>query len=131
LLNGRTRLLAVSQMSNVTGGCPDIAQAIQLGWAVHHALRAIHHHFGTDRMRQLNGLSDIGAAAGNVACGARVVKWPLGADRLPDIARLPALLNGRTRLLDIGAAAGNVGHLTHRQQAGTAVQQRRQPGDIR
>ncbi|WP_292968609.1 cysteine desulfurase CsdA [Pantoea sp. UBA4549] len=30
LINARTRLLAVSQMSNVTGGCPDLAQAITL-----------------------------------------------------------------------------------------------------
>ena len=34
--------------------------------------------------------------------GARVVKWPLGADRLPDMAQLPALLNEKTRLLALG-----------------------------
>ncbi|ERK12535.1 Cysteine desulfurase CsdA-CsdE, main protein CsdA [Pantoea sp. AS-PWVM4] len=34
LLNSRTRLLAIGQMSNVTGGCPDLAQAIQLAHAV-------------------------------------------------------------------------------------------------
>jgi selenocysteine lyase/cysteine desulfurase len=28
LLNARTRLLAIGQMSNVTGGCPDLAQAL-------------------------------------------------------------------------------------------------------
>ncbi|ARJ42569.1 cysteine sulfinate desulfinase [Pantoea alhagi] len=33
LLTGKTRLLALSQMSNVTGGCPDLAQAIQLAHA--------------------------------------------------------------------------------------------------
>jgi cysteine sulfinate desulfinase len=30
LLNDRTRILALGQMSNVTGGCPDLAQAIEL-----------------------------------------------------------------------------------------------------
>lgn len=30
LLNDKTRLLALGQMSNVTGGCPDLAQAITL-----------------------------------------------------------------------------------------------------
>ncbi|KYN66376.1 cysteine sulfinate desulfinase [Pantoea agglomerans] len=43
------------------------------------------------------------------ACGARVVKWPLGADRLPDISLLPALLNSRTRLLAIGQMSNVTG----------------------
>ncbi|SMG40574.1 cysteine desulfurase CsdA [Cedecea sp. NFIX57] len=30
LLNDRTRILAIGQMSNVTGGCPDLAKAIEL-----------------------------------------------------------------------------------------------------
>ncbi len=34
LLNARTRLLAIGQMSNVTGGCPDLAQAIALAHSV-------------------------------------------------------------------------------------------------
>lgn len=34
--------------------------------------------------------------------GARVVKLPIGADLLPDIGRLPALLNARTRILALG-----------------------------
>lgn len=34
LLSPRTRLLAVSQMSNVTGGCPDLARAITLAHEV-------------------------------------------------------------------------------------------------
>ena len=33
--------------------------------------------------------------------GARVVPWPLGADRLPDMALLPVLLTPRTRLVAI------------------------------
>lgn len=33
LLNDRTRLLALGQMSNVTGGCPDLARAITLAHA--------------------------------------------------------------------------------------------------
>ncbi|WP_256844888.1 MULTISPECIES: cysteine desulfurase CsdA [unclassified Pantoea] len=43
------------------------------------------------------------------ACGARVVKWPLGADRLPDISQLPALLNSRTRLLAVGQMSNVTG----------------------
>lgn len=43
------------------------------------------------------------------ACGARVVKWPLGPDRLPDIGLLPALLNSRTRLLAVGQMSNVTG----------------------
>jgi len=43
------------------------------------------------------------------ACGARVVKWPLGPDRLPDINQLPALLNSRTRLLAVGQMSNVTG----------------------
>lgn len=43
------------------------------------------------------------------ACGARVVKWPLGANRLPDISLLPALLNSRTRLLAVGQMSNVTG----------------------
>ncbi|WP_337011951.1 cysteine desulfurase CsdA [Pantoea sp. AS142] len=43
------------------------------------------------------------------ACGARVVKWPLGPDRLPDISQLPALLNSRTRLLAVGQMSNVTG----------------------
>lgn len=41
--------------------------------------------------------------------GAKIVKWPIGADRVPDIAQLPALLNGRTRLLAIGQMSNVTG----------------------
>lgn len=34
LLNSRTRILALGQMSNVTGGCPDLAKAIMLAHSV-------------------------------------------------------------------------------------------------
>lgn len=43
------------------------------------------------------------------AKGAKVVKWPLGADRLPDIQQLPGLLNARTRLLAIGQMSNVTG----------------------
>ncbi|MCG7367109.1 cysteine desulfurase CsdA [Pantoea sp. ACRSH] len=43
------------------------------------------------------------------ASGAKVVKWPIGADRLPDIALLPSLLNARTRLLAIGQMSNVTG----------------------
>ncbi|ORM67237.1 cysteine desulfurase CsdA [Pantoea rwandensis] len=43
------------------------------------------------------------------AKGAKVVKWPIGADRLPDINLLPPLLNARTRLLAIGQMSNVTG----------------------
>jgi cysteine sulfinate desulfinase len=43
------------------------------------------------------------------ACGAKVVKWPIGDDLLPDIGLLPALLNGRTRLLAVGQMSNVTG----------------------
>lgn len=43
------------------------------------------------------------------ARGAKVVKWPVGADRLPDMALLPSLLNARTRLLAIGQMSNVTG----------------------
>lgn len=41
--------------------------------------------------------------------GARVIKWPLGPDRLPDIALLPTLLNSKTRLLALGQMSNVTG----------------------
>lgn len=41
--------------------------------------------------------------------GAKVVKLPLGADRLPDLDLLPALLTPRTRLLAIGQMSNVTG----------------------
>ncbi|RTG33307.1 aminotransferase class V-fold PLP-dependent enzyme, partial [Serratia marcescens] len=41
--------------------------------------------------------------------GARVVKLPIGADRLPDLAQLPALLNDKTRLLALGQMSNVTG----------------------
>lgn len=41
--------------------------------------------------------------------GARVIKWPIGADRLPDMAQLPGLLGPRTRLLAIGQMSNVTG----------------------
>ena len=43
------------------------------------------------------------------ASGARVVKWPIGTDRLPDLSQLPALINSRTRLLAIGQMSNVTG----------------------
>lgn len=43
------------------------------------------------------------------SAGAKLVKWPIGADRLPDIRRLPELLNSRTRLLAIGQMSNVTG----------------------
>ncbi|WP_449758536.1 cysteine desulfurase CsdA [Erwinia persicina] len=41
--------------------------------------------------------------------GARVVKWPIGQDRLPDLHLLPDLLNARTRLVAIGQMSNVTG----------------------
>ncbi len=41
--------------------------------------------------------------------GARVVKLPLGADRLPDLTQLPSLLNDKTRLLALGQMSNVTG----------------------
>lgn len=41
--------------------------------------------------------------------GAKVVKWPIGPDRLPDMVQLPALLGPRTRLLAIGQMSNVTG----------------------
>ncbi|QDY42872.1 cysteine desulfurase CsdA [Candidatus Pantoea soli] len=43
------------------------------------------------------------------AHGAKVVKWPIGADRLPDITLLPQLLNARTRLLAVSQMSNVTG----------------------
>lgn len=49
--------------------------------------------------------------------GARVVKLPIGADRLPDLTQLPALLNDKTRLLALGQMSNVTGgcRIWHRQ----------------
>lgn len=41
--------------------------------------------------------------------GARVVKLPLGADRLPDVAQLPSLISPRSRVLAIGQMSNVTG----------------------
>lgn len=43
------------------------------------------------------------------ATGVHVLKLPLGPDRLPDLSRLPALLNERTRLLALGQMSNVTG----------------------
>nr|MBA2815532.1 sulfur acceptor protein CsdL [Candidatus Pantoea persica] len=51
------------------------------------------------------------------ARGARVVKWPIGEDRLPDIAQLPSLLNARPRLLAMGQMSNVTGGCPDLSQA--------------
>jgi cysteine sulfinate desulfinase len=41
--------------------------------------------------------------------GARIVKLPIGADRLPDVALLPSLITPRSRLLAIGQMSNVTG----------------------
>ncbi|MTD28336.1 cysteine desulfurase CsdA [Erwinia sorbitola] len=48
--------------------------------------------------------------------GARVVKWPVGDDRLPDIGQLHALLNARTRLVAVGQMSNVTGGCPDLQQ---------------
>lgn len=42
-------------------------------------------------------------------CGAKVIRWPLGEDLLPDMSLLPALLNSSTRLLALGQMSNVTG----------------------
>jgi len=60
--------------------------------------------------------------------GARVVKLPVGADRLPNLAKLPGLLNERTRILALGQMSNVTGGcpdlaraITLAHQAGAVV----------
>ncbi|WP_455815320.1 cysteine desulfurase CsdA [Pseudomonas graminis] len=48
--------------------------------------------------------------------GARVVKWPIGNDRLPDPDQLPGLLNARTRLVAVGQMSNVTGGCPDLQQ---------------
>lgn len=49
--------------------------------------------------------------------GARVVKLPLGSDRLPDIARLPEIISPRSRILALGQMSNVTGGCPDLQQA--------------
>lgn len=49
--------------------------------------------------------------------GARVIKLPLGADRLPDLTQLPALLTAQTRLLALGQMSNVTGGCPELAQA--------------
>jgi cysteine sulfinate desulfinase len=41
--------------------------------------------------------------------GARIIKLPLGADNLPDVARLPDLITSRSRILALGQMSNVTG----------------------
>ena len=49
--------------------------------------------------------------------GARVIKLPLGTDRLPDLTQLPALLTAQTRLLALGQMSNVTGGCPELAQA--------------
>ncbi|MCR0997238.1 cysteine desulfurase CsdA [Serratia rubidaea] len=49
--------------------------------------------------------------------GARVIKLPLGANRLPDLTQLPALLTAQTRLLALGQMSNVTGGCPELAQA--------------
>lgn len=48
--------------------------------------------------------------------GARVIKWPIGNNYLPDSSLLPALLNARTRLVAVGQMSNVTGGCPDLQQ---------------
>lgn len=55
--------------------------------------------------------------------GAKVIKWPLGEDLLPDIALLGQLLTSRTRLLALGQMSNVTGGCPDLRQAITLAHQ--------
>ncbi|MGE9551562.1 cysteine desulfurase CsdA [Erwinia amylovora] len=55
--------------------------------------------------------------------GAKVIKWPLGEDLLPDIALLPPLLTSRSRLLALGQMSNVTGGCPDLAQAITLAHQ--------
>ncbi|GKX58780.1 cysteine desulfurase CsdA [Leminorella grimontii] len=97
LLNQRTRILAISQMSNVTGGCPDLKRAISLAHAnstvvvVDGAQGVVHerpdvHSLGIDfyafSAHKLYGPTGIGVLYGKEALLAEMDPWQGGGKML-------------------------------------------------
>lgn len=97
LLNGRTRLLALGQMSNVTGGCPDLAQAIALAHnagaqvMIDGAQGIVHCPADVQRLdidfyafsgHKLYGPTGIGALYGKSALLAHMAPWQGGGKML-------------------------------------------------
>ncbi|WP_017345472.1 cysteine desulfurase CsdA [Pantoea sp. A4] len=101
LLNARTRLVAVSQMSNVTGGCPDLAQIIPQAHAVgakvlvdgaqgvvHHApdVAALNIDFYAFSGHKLYGPMGIGVLYGNAVLLAEMAPWQGGGKMLTEVS---------------------------------------------
>ncbi|MFS2225435.1 cysteine desulfurase CsdA [Pantoea sp. B65] len=101
LLNSRTRLLALGQMSNVTGGCPDIARAIKLAHAagaavmidgaqgvVHHPpdVQALDIDFYAFSAHKLYGPMGIGALYAKPALLAEMAPLQGGGKMLTDVS---------------------------------------------
>ncbi|OMQ20429.1 cysteine desulfurase CsdA [Serratia oryzae] len=97
LLNDRTRVLALGQMSNVTGGCPDLALAIEQAHAagavvmIDGAQGIVHCPADVQRLNidfyafsghKLYGPTGIGALYGNTALLAEMSPWQGGGKML-------------------------------------------------
>lgn len=97
LLNERTRILAISQMSNVTGGCPDLERAVSLAHAndtlvvVDGAQGVVHSPLGVQALNidfyafsahKLYGPTGIGVLYGKEALLAEMAPWQGGGKML-------------------------------------------------
>lgn len=101
LLRPRTRLLALGQMSNVTGGCPDLARAIALAHAnntlvvVDGAQGVVHnppdvHALGVDfyafSAHKLYGPTGLGMLYGNRARLEEMAAWQGGGKMISEVS---------------------------------------------
>lgn len=101
LLNARSRVLALGQMSNVTGGCPDLARAIALAHAhdvvvvVDGAQGAVHCppdvqaldiDFYTFSGHKLYGPTGIGALYGKASLLAQMAPWQGGGKMIAHVS---------------------------------------------
>ena len=125
LLNDKTRLLALGQMSNVTGGCPDLAPAIALAHAagarvmIDGAQGVVHGPADVQRLdidfyafsgHKLYGPTGIGALYGKAELLAQMAPWQGGGKMLT--GRRSTVLPRKT------AALLRSRHAEHRRRAG-------------
>lgn len=101
LITPRSRILALGQMSNVTGGCPDLARAIQLAHAsgmvvmvdgaqgvVHFPadVQALDIDFYAFSAHKLYGPTGIGALYGKAALLEEMTPWLGGGKMITEVA---------------------------------------------
>ena len=128
LLNDKTRLLALGQMSNVTGGCPDLAPAIALAHAagarvmIDGAQGVVHGPADVQRLdidfyafsgHKLYGPTGIGALYGKAELLAQMAPWQGGGKMLT--WRRSTVLPRKT------AALLRSRHAEHRRRAGVGA----------